>query len=215
MRIHQEKFYLRPINYEKRFCTACEGTSNWQCFLQCYENVKWKDSQGREDLQKYKYLWPHFPTSFPAQRLTIYCVKLTRKDQGAVLSRRPWGRELPVPTPHKLGGTKENGLFHRLTTYQPKWLPQLMWSNHLVSALRIQFKEEIPPMEHEIPTTRASSHLLSWKLATEWCRQNDLGNPGSLWPTTFNVLGTSTSFHRANKSRNITSYSNFQTDLHL
>lgn len=147
-------------------------------------------------LQKYKYLRLHFPTSFPALRLTIYCVKLTRKEQGAVLSRRPRGKELSVPTPAQAGRDWGEGAISQTNLFPTKWLPQLTWSKHPVSPLRIQAKEEVH-MEHEMPTPRASGHLLSWKLSIKSHCQDDLGNPGSLWPTAFNILGTSTSFPRA------------------
>lgn len=60
------------------------------------------------DLQKYKCLWLHFPMPFPAQRLTIYCVKANRKEQWAVQvlsateQRAPRaGRGREAPPAHK------------------------------------------------------------------------------------------------------------------
>jgi len=167
------------------------------------------------DLQKYKYLCLHFPISFPSPKVTIYCINLTRGEQGAVLSGRPWGEELSMPAPAQAGrdtGEWAISLTNHLAT---KRLPQPTQSNHLVHALlQTQAKEEVVTMEHAMPTPRASS-CLSWKLSTESRWQGDLGNAGSLRPTALSILGTSASFPRANKSRNITIYSNFQIDLHL
>lgn len=126
MRRHAEKFYLRVINYEKRFLhslgkhfkLAPLSPALWKCEIR-RQPSGWWGGWGWGDLQKYKYLWLYFPTSFPAPRLTKYCATFARKEQGAVLPPEGHGiNSYPCQLQHRPGGTEGNGLFHRSTTYQ-------------------------------------------------------------------------------------------------
>lgn len=162
--------------------------------------VLWKceHSQGKVwgwgDLEKYKYFQLNIPTSFSAPRLTVHWAKLNRKERGVVLSRRPQGKRVTCANsstdhegPRGTGYLTDQTCTNQIPTASNKKYPPGQCS---------QSTGQGSCSAHGAcdATPRASSHLLSWKLATESCCQDVLGNLDSPWHTAFNILGASTSF---------------------